>query len=93
MYRQSASGLFKGMNARVTMMAIAMIAITLVYGVFFTERLALVLGMARTFLNQPRRNLGCFIRVKPARPGKAAIGGVAAVIVVHLARRWGVAGR
>ncbi|XKH61415.1 BCCT family transporter [Halomonas sediminis] len=51
MYRQEASGLFKGMNARVTIMAMVMIATALAYGVFFTERLAFGLDVARTYLN------------------------------------------
>ncbi|WFE72787.1 BCCT family transporter [Halomonas sp. M1] len=51
MYRQATSGLFKGMNARVTLIAIIMVVVALGYGAFFTEHLAEVLDRIRGTLN------------------------------------------
>ncbi|MFC7369421.1 BCCT family transporter [Vreelandella zhaodongensis] len=51
MYRQATSGLFKGMNARVTLVAIIMVAAALAYGAFYTEHLADVLERMRSTLN------------------------------------------
>ncbi|PAU76833.1 BCCT family transporter [Halomonas salipaludis] len=51
MYRQATSGPFKGMNARVTLIAIIMVGAALVYGAFFTEHLAEVLERVRGLVN------------------------------------------
>lgn len=51
MYRQATSGVFKGMNARVTLIAIVMVSAALGYGAFFTEHLADVLEHTRSTLN------------------------------------------
>ncbi|AVI62602.1 BCCT family transporter [Halomonas sp. GFAJ-1] len=51
MYRQATSGLFKGMNARVTLIAIIMVVVALGYGAVFTEHLAEVLDRIRGTLN------------------------------------------
>lgn len=51
MYRQASSGLFKGMNPRLTLAAIALITATLFYGGFYTSQLAHQLSTARERLN------------------------------------------
>ncbi|MDR5906914.1 BCCT family transporter [Franzmannia qiaohouensis] len=51
MYRQASAGLFKGMNARVTLIAIIMVGAALVYGAFFTEHLAELLERVRGLVN------------------------------------------
>ncbi|HDZ47467.1 hypothetical protein LCGC14_0057660 [marine sediment metagenome] len=51
MYRQATSGLFKGMNARVTLIAIIMVVAALIYGAFFTGHLADVLERMRRSVN------------------------------------------
>ncbi|AXY41372.1 BCCT family transporter [Halomonas sp. JS92-SW72] len=47
MYGQAQRGLLKGMNPRVTLVTILVVAVALVYGAFFTERLAVGLAAAR----------------------------------------------
>ncbi|MBF8222110.1 BCCT family transporter [Halomonas sp. 328] len=49
MYRQAESGPLKGMNPRVTLIAMAVVMGALIYGAFFTERLAAGLAAARAF--------------------------------------------
>ncbi|MBB3330572.1 choline/glycine/proline betaine transport protein [Halomonas campaniensis] len=51
MYGQAERGLFKGMNPRITLVAVVIVAVALVYGAFFTERLATGLAMARGVLD------------------------------------------
>ncbi|MBE0487830.1 MAG: BCCT family transporter [Halomonas sp.] len=51
MYGQAQRGLLKGMNPRVTLVTILVVAVALVYGAFFTERLAAGLGAARGVLD------------------------------------------
>ncbi|APX92329.1 choline transporter [Halomonas sp. 1513] len=51
MYRQASTGLFKGMNARVTLTAIVMVGTALVYGAFFTWHLSAVLEGVRGAIN------------------------------------------
>ncbi|WP_075879280.1 BCCT family transporter [Vreelandella massiliensis] len=50
-YRQAKSGWLKGMNPRVTIIAIAIIIVALVYGAFFTARLEVGLAVMRAVLN------------------------------------------
>ena len=51
MYRQATSGPFKGMNTRVTLIAILMVVGASVYGAFLTEHLAGVLEVGRGLVN------------------------------------------
>ncbi|MFC2993360.1 MULTISPECIES: BCCT family transporter [Halomonas] len=51
MYGQAHRGLLKGMNPRVTLVTIVVVAVALIYGAFFTERLATGLATARGVLN------------------------------------------
>ena len=51
MYGQAQRGLLKGMNPRVTLVTILVVAVALVYGAFFTERLATGLAAARGVLD------------------------------------------
>ncbi|MFB9147127.1 BCCT family transporter [Halomonas alkalicola] len=51
MYGQAQRGLLKGMNPRVTLVTILVVAVALVYGAFFTERLAGGLAAARGLLD------------------------------------------
>ncbi|MGM1052870.1 MAG: BCCT family transporter [Pseudomonadota bacterium] len=51
MYGQAQHGLLKGMNPRVTLVTIVLVAVALVYGAFFTERLASGLAAARGVLD------------------------------------------
>ncbi|MFN2330754.1 MAG: BCCT family transporter [Halomonas sp.] len=51
MYGQAQRGLLKGMNPRVTLVTIVVVAVALVYGAFFTERLATGLAAARGVLD------------------------------------------
>lgn len=51
MYGQAKSGLFKGMNPRVTLATVLIVVVALIYGAFFTERLAAGLSVARTVLD------------------------------------------
>ncbi|MYL23981.1 BCCT family transporter [Halomonas alkaliantarctica] len=50
-YRQAKSGWLKGMNPRVTIIAIAITIVALVYGAFFTARLEVGLAVMRAVLN------------------------------------------
>ncbi|WP_416140747.1 BCCT family transporter [Halomonas sp. HK25] len=51
MYGQAQRGLLKGMNPRVTVVTILVVAVALIYGAFFTERLATGLAAARGVLD------------------------------------------
>ncbi|QTF91204.1 BCCT family transporter [Halomonas sp. BM-2019] len=51
MYGQAERGLFKGMNPRITLVAIVIVGVALVYGAFFTDRLAAGLSLARGVLD------------------------------------------
>ncbi|MFY0990253.1 BCCT family transporter [Halomonas sp. C05BenzN] len=51
MYGQAGSGLFKGMNARISLVSMAIVLVSLAYGGFYTERLGSGLAMAREVLN------------------------------------------
>lgn len=51
MYGQAERGWLKGMNPRITLVALVVVAVSLVYGAFFTERLGRGLAMARLVLD------------------------------------------
>ncbi|WP_290793960.1 BCCT family transporter [Halomonas sp.] len=51
MYGQAQRGLLKGMNPRVTLVTIVVVAVALIYGAFFTEQLASGLAAARGVLD------------------------------------------
>ncbi len=51
MYGQAQRGLLKGMNPRVTLVTMVVVAVALIYGAFFTERLASGLAAARGVLD------------------------------------------
>jgi choline/glycine/proline betaine transport protein len=51
MYGQAERGLFKGMNPRITLVTIVIVGVALVYGAFFTDRLAAGLSLAREVLD------------------------------------------
>ncbi|PMR72765.1 BCCT family transporter [Billgrantia endophytica] len=51
MYQQAQRGPLKGMNPRVTLITFVVVAVSLIYGAFFTERLGRGLAIARVVLD------------------------------------------